>query len=82
MTNIEVVKQKIINLVMAMDNEQALEVLHDVIGKFSNPSSVVEDELTDEEWDEIENDMKEIEDDESKRQEEVVEHLKQWKSGK
>ncbi len=82
MTNIEVVKQKIINLVMAMDNEQALEVLHDVIGKFSNPSSVVEDELTDEEWDEIENDMKEIEEDESKRQEEVVEHLKQWKSGK
>lgn len=76
MTNIEVVKQKIINLVMAMDNEQALEVLHDVIGKFNNPSSVIEDELTDEEWDEIENDMKEIEEEESKGQEEVVEHLK------
>ena len=77
MTNIEIIKQKIINLVMAMDNEQALEVLHDVIVKFNNPSSVIEDELTDEEWDEIENDMKEIEEDESKRQEEVVEHLKQ-----
>ena len=77
MTNIEIIKQKIINLVMAMDNEQALEVLHDVIVKFKNPSSVIEDELTDEEWDEIENDMKEIEEDEGKRQEEVVEHLKQ-----
>ena len=77
MTNTEIIKQKIINLVMAMDNEQALEVLHDVIVKFNNPSSVIEDELTDEEWDEIENDMKEIEEDESKRQEEVVEHLKQ-----
>ena len=77
MTNIEIIKQKIINLVMGMDNEQALEVLHDVIVKFNNPSSVIEDELTDEEWDEIENDMKEIEEDESKRQEEVVEHLKQ-----
>ena len=82
MTNIEIIKQKIINLVMAMDNEQALEVLHDVIVKFNNPSSVIEDELTDEEWDEIENDVKEIEEEESKRQEEVVEHLKQWKSGK
>ena len=82
MTNIEIIKQKIINLVMAMDNEQALEVLHDVIGKFSNPSSVVEDELTDEEWGEIENDINEIEEEESKRQEEVVEHLKQWKNGK
>ncbi len=76
MTNIEIIKQKIINLVMAMDNEKALEVLHDVIVKFNNPSSVIEDELTDEEWDEIENDMKEIEEEESKGQEEVVEHLK------
>ena len=76
MTNIEIIKQKIINLVMAMDNEKALEVLHDVIMKFNNPSSVIEDELTDEEWDEIENDMKEIEEEESKGQEEVVEHLK------
>jgi hypothetical protein len=42
----------------------------------------VEDELTDEEWNEIEDDMKEIEAEELKRQEEVVEHLKQWKSGK
>ena len=82
MTNIEIIKQKIINLVMAMDNEQALEVLHDVMLKFSNPSSVVEDELTDEEWSEIENDMKEIEEEEIDRQEEVIEHLKQWKSGK
>ncbi|MBC7746066.1 MAG: hypothetical protein H7096_13295, partial [Flavobacterium sp.] len=73
MTNIEIIKQKIINLVMAMDNEQALEVLYDVIGKFNNPSSVVEDELTDEEWGEIENDINEIEEEESKRQEEVVE---------
>ena len=82
MTNIEIIKQKIINLVMAMDNEQALEVLYDVIGKFNNPSSVVEDELTDEEWGEIENDINEIEEEKSKRQEEVVEHLKQSKSGK
>jgi hypothetical protein len=82
MTNTEVIKQKIINLVMAMDNEQALEVLHDVIQKFSNPSSVVEDELTDEEWSEIENDMKEIEEEEIDRQQQIVEHLKQWKSGK
>jgi hypothetical protein len=67
---------------MGMDNEQALEVLHDVILKFSNPSSVIEDELTDDEWSEIENDLKEIEEEEIKRQEEVAEHLKQWKSGK
>ena len=82
MTSIEITKQKIINIVMGMDNEQALEVLHDVILKFSNPSSVIEDELTDDEWSEIENDLKEIEEEEIKRQEEVVEHLKQWKSGK
>lgn len=82
MTSIEITKQKIINIVMGMDNEQALEILHEVIVKFSNPSSVVEDELTDEEWNEIENDLKEIEEEEIKRQEEVVEHLKQWKSGK
>lgn len=81
MTNIEIIKQKIINLVMGIDNEQALEVLYDVMVKFSNPSSVIEDELTDEEWDEIENDMKEIEEEEINRQEEVIEHLKQWKSG-
>ncbi|MDB5277605.1 hypothetical protein QWZ08_04700 [Ferruginibacter paludis] len=82
MTSIEIVKQKIINIVMGMDNEAALQVLHDVVIKFNNPSSVVEDELTDEEWNEIEDDMKEIEAEELKRQEEVVEHLKQWKSGK
>lgn len=82
MTNIDIIKQKIIHLVMGMDNEQALEVLYDVMMKFGNPSPVVEDELTDEEWAEIENDMKEIEEEEIARQEEVVEHLKQWKSGK
>jgi len=82
MTNVEIIKQKIINLVMAMDNEQALEVLHDVILKFSNPSSVVEDELTDEEWSEIENDMKDIEEEEIDEQEKDIEHLKQWKSRK
>ena len=82
MSNAEIIKQKIINLVMAMDNEAALEVLHDVVQKFTNPSSVVEDELTDEEWDEIESDLKRIEEDDAKRQEEVIEHLKQWKSGK
>lgn len=82
MTNIEIIKQKIINLVMGMDNEQALEVLYDVMMKFGNPSSVLEDELTDEEWSEIEEDMKEIEEEEITRQEEVIEHLKQWKSGK
>lgn len=80
MTNIEIIKQKIINQIMAMDDEQALEVLHDVIQKFSNPSSVVEDELTDEEWMEIENDMKEIEEKEINKQEEVTDHLKQWKN--
>jgi hypothetical protein len=57
-------------------------VLYDVMVKFNNPSSVAEDELTDEEWNEIENDMKEIEEDETKKQEEIAEHLKQWKSGK
>ena len=80
MTNIEIIKQKIINQIMAMDDEQALEVLHDVIQKFSNPSSVVEDELTDEEWMEIENDMKEIEEKEINKQEEVTDHLQQWKN--
>ena len=82
MTNTEIIKQQIINLVMGMDNEAALEVLHDVVQKFTNPSSVVEDELTDEEWDEIESDLKRIEEDDTKKQEEVIEHLKQWKSGK
>ena len=82
MTHVEIIKQKIINLVMAMDNEQALEVLHDVILKFSNPSSVVEDELTDEEWSEIENDMKEIEEEDIDKQEKDLEDLKQWKSRK
>ena len=82
MTNNEIIKQKIINLVMGMDNEQALEVMYDVMLKFGNPSSVIEDELTDEEWGEIEDDMKEMEDEETERQQEVVEHLKQWKSGK
>ncbi len=82
MTNIEIIKQKIINQVMGMDNEQALEVLYDVMVKFGNPSSIIEDELTDEEWDEIEVDIKEIEEEEISQQEEVIEHLKQWKSGK
>lgn len=82
MTNTEIIKQKIINLVMGMDNQQALEVLYDVMVKFGNPSSVIEDELTDEEWHEIEDDMKEIEEEEINLQEEAIEHLKQWKSGK
>ncbi len=76
MTNTDKLKQQILNLIMEMDNEQALEILHDVVQKFSNPSSVAEDELTDEEWGEIENDIKEIEDEETGRQQEVAEHLK------
>ena len=82
MTNIDTLKQKIIHLVMGMDNEQALEVIHDVMLKFGNPSSVAEDELTDEEWDEIENDMKDIEAEEISKELEAAEHLKQWKNGK
>ena len=82
MTNTEIIKQKIINLIMGMDNQQALEVLYDVMVKFGNPSSVIEDELTDEEWDEIEGDMKEIEDEEINLQEKAIEHLKQLKNGK
>lgn len=82
MSNTDVLKQKIIHLVMGMDNEQALEVLHDVMLKFGNPSSVVEDELTDEEWSEIENDLNKIEQEQSDPQKEVVAHLKQWKNGK
>lgn len=82
MTNVEIIKQQIINLVMGMDNEAALSVLHDVVLKFNNPSSVAEDELTDEEWNEIENDIKNIEEEDARKQEEVIEHLKQWKSGK
>ena len=82
MTNIEIIKQKIINLVMGMDNEQALEVLHNVVMKFTEPSSVIEDELTDEEWNEIESDMKDIEEEEINRQEAAIAGLKQWKGGK
>lgn len=82
MTTIDTLKQKIINAVMGMDNEQALEVLYDVMVKFGNPASIAEDELTDEEWAEIEGDMKEIEQEELAKKEEAVEHLKQWKNGK
>ena len=82
MTNIDTLKQKIIHLVMGMDNEQALEVVHDVMLKFGNPASIAEDELTDEEWDEIETDMRDIEKEEAAKQMEVVDHLKQWKNGK
>jgi len=82
MTEKDALKQKIINLVMGMDNEQALEVLHDVMLKFSNPASITEDELTDEEWQEIEDDMKEIEKENVDQQQEAVQHLKGWKSGK
>lgn len=82
MTNIDTLKQKIINLVMGMDNEQALEVIYDVMLKFGNPSSIAEDELTDEEWDEIESDMKEIEAAEITKELEAAEHLKQWENGK
>ncbi len=82
MTTIDTLKQKIIHAVMGMDNEQALEVLYDVMMKFGNPSSIAEDEMTDEEWAEIEGDMKEIELEELTKKEEAVEHLKQWKNGK
>ncbi len=82
MTNIDILKQKLIHLVMGMDNEQALEVMHDVMLKFGNPSTVAEDELTDEEWDEIESDMKEIEEEEISKELEAAEHLKHWKNGK
>ena len=82
MTTIDTLKQKIIHVVMGMDNEQALEVLYDVMMKFGNPASIAEDELTDEEWAEIEGDMREIEQEELLKKEEAVEHLKQWKNGK
>lgn len=82
MTTIDTLKQKIINIVMGMDNEQALEVLYDVMMKFGNPTSIAEDELTDEEWAEIEGDMREIEQDELLKKEEAAQHLKQWKNGK
>ncbi len=73
----EELKQKLHRLIDEMEDEQALNMLYEDAVDFKT-SADVDDELTDEQWTEIQEAMKEVERGETYTLEQVMQHYQKW----
>ena len=73
----EELKQKLHRLIDEMEDEQALNMLYEDAVDFKT-SADVDDELTDEQWTEIQEAMKEVESGETYTLEQVMQHYQKW----
>ena len=78
----EEIKQKIHNLIDEMDDEAALQMLYEDAVEYKASSTVTSDELTKEQWEEVDKGLKQIENNETFTNEEVMQHLKEWRNTK
>ena len=78
----EEIKQKIHNLIDEMDDETALQMLYEDAVEYKASSSVETDELTEEQWFEIDKGLEQIENGQTYTTTEVVQHLKEWRNTK
>ena len=76
------IKQKIHELIDEMDDEAALQMLYEDAVEYKVSSTVAIDELTEEQWAEVDKGLKQIENDETSTTEEVMQHLKEWRNTK
>lgn len=74
-------KQKIHRLVDEIEDEKILNMLYEDAVEYQS-SSDVEDELTDDQWAEIEEGLRQIENGEFITQEEMLEKFRQWRNTK
>ena len=65
-----------------MDDETALQMLYEDAVEYKVSSTVTSDELTEEQWAEVDKGLKQIENDETSTTEEVMQHLKEWRNTK
>ena len=78
----EEIRQKIHNLIDEMDDEAALQMLFEDAVEYKTSSTVASDELTEEQWLEIDTGLEQIENGQTYTTTEVVEHLKEWRNTK
>ena len=76
------IKQKIHLLIDEINDETALQMLYEDAVEYKVSSTVAIDELTEEQWAEVDKGLKQIENDETSTTEEVMQHLKEWRNTK
>ncbi len=75
------IKEKIYKLIEEIEDEDALQMIYEDAVEYTTRDEK-EEELTDEQWASIQKGLKQIEDGEVISHEEVMEHLKKWRSTK
>ena len=80
--NKEEIKQKIHNPIDEMDDEAALQMLYEEAVEYTASSTVASDELTEDQWLEIDKGLEQIENGETYTATEVVQHFKEWRTTK
>ena len=78
----ENIKQKIHQLIDELDDETALQMLYEDAVEYKSASTVVDDDLTEEQWADINKGLKQIENGETYTSDEVLQHLKEWRNTK
>ena len=76
------IKQKIHQLIDELDDETALQMLYEDAVEYKTAVTVVYDDLTEEQWAEIDTGLKQIENGETYTSDEVLQHLKEWRNTK
>lgn len=76
------IKQKIHQLIDELDDEAALQMLYEDAVEYKTASTVTDDDLTEEQWAEIDKGLKQIENGETYTSDEVLQHLKEWRNTK
>jgi predicted transcriptional regulator len=75
------IKQKFHQLIDEIEDEAALQMLYEDAVEYK-AASVVDDELTEEQWKEIDKGLEQIKNGETYSSVEVSQHLKEWRSTK
>jgi predicted transcriptional regulator len=75
------IKQKIHQLIDELDDETALQMLYEDAVEYKT-AATEDDDLTEEQWAEIDKGLKQIENGETYTSAEVLQHLKEWRNTK
>ena len=78
----ENIKQKIHQLIDELDDETALKMLYEGAVEYKTASTGTDDDLTEEQWAQIDKGLKQIENGETYTPDDVLQHLKEWRNTK
>ena len=76
------IKQKIHELIDELDDGTVLQMLYEDAVEYKTASHVADDGLTETLWVEIEKGLKQIENGETFTDQQVIQHVKKWRSTK